>query len=140
MCNQRLGAALAAEFDDLSSSSENGSRIQRALNNRYPAHNLVLMQSHGFAAVATDIKTATYEGIYAVANATVQSEALRLRLASTDQAAQGIGGIAFLDERQIRDSWATESRLVGKPWELWVREVRTSSLYVNELNPGCLKQ
>jgi hypothetical protein len=130
VCNQRLGAALAAEFGN----TGNDTQVQDAPNNGYPAHNLILMRSHGFAAVAPDIKTATYQGIYAVINATVQSEALKLRHAHTGQAVQGVNGIACLDERQIRECWATESRLVGKPWALWVREVRANPMYVNELS------
>lgn len=116
--NQRLGAALAAEFGDGSPP--------------YPPNNLVLMASHGFAAVARDVKLATYMGVYAVANARVRSQALQL------QQIAAMGGardhVVYLDERQIKDSWETETRLVEKPWGLWVREVRVDPLYVNELS------
>ncbi len=91
------------------------------------------MKSHGFAAVASDIRIATYQGIYAVTNARVQSEALKIQHAFTGQAAQGTGGIVSLDERQIRDSWATESRVIEKPWAQWVKEVRADQLYANEM-------
>ncbi|KAK3898698.1 class II aldolase and Adducin N-terminal domain-containing protein [Staphylotrichum tortipilum] len=120
--NQRLGAALAAEFGGSSDSP-------------YPPHNLVLMASHGFAAVARDIKLATYMGVYAVANARVQSQALQLQqVAGMGHAPRAAGDdIVYLDERQIRDSWETEIRTVEKPWGFWVREVRVDPLYVNEL-------
>jgi len=96
------------------------------------------MQSHGFTTVATDIKIATYEGIYAVTNAKVQSEALKLAHAYTGQAKHGVDGVVYLNERQITDSWATESdsRGIQMPWALWVREVRVDPLYVNELSLG----
>ncbi|KAL2143065.1 hypothetical protein VTI28DRAFT_405 [Corynascus sepedonium] len=151
--NQRLGAALAAVFDtpDLASSTDSTQdkrgdhyeahrRDDEFTSNEpdndhaYPFHNLVLMQSHGFTAVATDIKIVTYEGIYAVVNARVQAEALKIQHAYTGQAAQESNGIVYLNERQVRDSWATEIGIVGKPWESWVREVKVDPLYVNELD------
>ncbi len=138
VCNQRLGAALAAEFEGSPTcSSRGGTQNGTDTLNPYPAHNLVLMQSHGFAAVAADLKIATYQGIYAVTNAKVQSEALKIQHASTGNAAQGDGGIVYLDERQIRDSWVTESKIIEKPWTQWVKEVRVDPLYVNEVIPDC---
>ena len=135
--NQRLGAALAAEFEGFPTCSFRDGTLNGIDNhNPYPAHNLVLMQSHGFAAVAADIKIATYQGIYAVTNAKVQSEALKIRHAFTGQAAQGADGIVSLDGRQIRDSWATERRVIEKPWAQWVKEVRVDPLYLNEAVPG----
>ncbi|KAK4151221.1 class II aldolase and Adducin N-terminal domain-containing protein [Chaetomidium leptoderma] len=146
--NQRLGAALAAEFDDATSNLSGSNTIQSHHNDfaydghddgnhygntsSYPAHNLVLMQSHGFAAVATDIKIATFEGIYAVTNAKVQSEALKIQHAYTGRG----NGVVHLNERQIRDSWETEIDIVDKPWPLWLKEVKVDPLYVNELDPG----
>jgi hypothetical protein len=93
------------------------------------------MRSHGFAAVATDVKIATFEGINAVANAKMQSKALTIQHAYTGQAAQDIG-LAYLDERQIRDTWQATMGVLERPWELWVKEVRINPLYVNELDPS----
>lgn len=151
--DQRLGAALAAEFDEPLSHSfgndGNGSDGNSADTNhegddqddgddgnhgRYPRHNLVLMRSHGFTAVATDIKLVTYEGIYAVINAKIESEALKIHHAFTGMAAQDDDGIAYLTPQQIQDSWETEMQLVEKPWALWVREVKVDPLYKNELD------
>ncbi len=132
-----MGAALAAEFEGFPTCSFRDGTLNGIDNhNPYPAHNLVLMQSHGFAAVAADIKIATYQGIYAVTNAKVQSEALKIQHAFTGQAAQGADGIVSLDGRQIRDSWATERRVIEKPWAQWVKEVRVDPLYLNEAVPG----
>lgn len=104
----------------------------------YPPHNVVLMKSHGFTAVATDIKIATFEGIYAVSNARVLTGALKIQHAYSGQAlqAQSSGGITYLDARQIRESWATEINIVDKPWALWVKEVKLNPLYVNKLDEG----
>ncbi|KAL2186812.1 hypothetical protein L209DRAFT_274785 [Thermothelomyces heterothallicus CBS 203.75] len=101
----------------------------------YPTHNIVLMQSHGFTAVATDIRIATYEGIYAVVNARVQAEALKIQHAyHANQPHDGNDWVVYLNERQIRDSWETEINILEKPWEMWVREVKVNPLYVNELD------
>ncbi|KAK4038421.1 hypothetical protein C8A01DRAFT_37666 [Parachaetomium inaequale] len=171
--NQRLGAALAAEFDSPASCGPGNGTQDRNGNyhdkqhddyngdrdycddedhggdhrtdqnddhdrnhHSYPHHNLVLMQSHGFTAVATTIEIATYEGIYAVTNAKVQSGALNIQHAYTGKAARGGNGIAYLNQRQIRDSWATEIEVAERTWDLWVREVKVDPLYVNELDPG----
>ncbi|KAL2133671.1 hypothetical protein VTI74DRAFT_1949 [Chaetomium olivicolor] len=156
--NQHLGAALSAEFDDPSSyASGNGTQVtyngdgadhsseddhddNKRYGSRdggyssYPRHNLVLMRSHGFTAVATDIKVITFEGIYAVTNAKIESKALLIQHAFKGNAAQGANGIAYLTQRQIQNSWETEIQTVEKPWALWVREVHVDPLYVNELD------
>ncbi|KAK4236692.1 class II aldolase and Adducin N-terminal domain-containing protein [Achaetomium macrosporum] len=119
--DQRLGAALAAEFDSHWGPGNKSS--------------LVLMRSHGFTAIAADIETTTYKGIYAVVNARVQSEAIKIQHAYSGPRAEGGGGIAYLTPRQIRDSWQTEKQLIQRPWALWVREVKVNPLYVNELDP-----
>ncbi|KAL2167448.1 hypothetical protein VTG60DRAFT_1199 [Thermothelomyces hinnuleus] len=96
----------------------------------YPSHNIVLMQSHGFTAVATDIRIATYEGIYAVVNARVQAEALKIQHAyHANQAPDGNVWAVYLNEQQIRDSWETEINILEKPWEMWVREVKVNPLF-----------
>lgn len=102
----------------------------------YPRHNLVLMKHHGFTAVATDIKIATYEGIYAATNARIQTGALLLQHAYTGKAAQGDNAIAYLTEQQIEDAWESMKTVIDKPWAAWEREVRVNRLYVNELDQG----
>ncbi|KAL2173035.1 class II aldolase and Adducin N-terminal domain-containing protein [Thermothelomyces heterothallicus CBS 202.75] len=148
--DQRLGSALAALFDSPTPCGI-GSSVQICCNDRndvgndhsgysndgadYPTHNIVLMQSHGFTAVATDIRIATYEGIYAVVNARVQAEALKIQHAyHANQPHDGNDWVVYLNERQIRDSWETEINILEKPWEMWVREVKVNPLYVNELD------
>jgi hypothetical protein len=94
------------------------------------------MQSHGFAAVATDLKTVTYEGIYAVINARIQADAIGMQHAYTSEAIQGNNGIVYLTQQQIEDAWETIKDLVDRPWAVWGREVRLNPLYVNELDEG----
>ncbi|KAJ4289381.1 hypothetical protein N0V88_006860 [Collariella sp. IMI 366227] len=156
--DRRLGAALAAEFDKPVShpfsnsgsgydgdsadtdqegnDQDNGHGGHDGIRGRYPNHNLVLMRSLGFAAVATDIKLVTYEGIYAVINVKIESEAFKIQHVFTGTAAQEDDGIQYLNSPQIQDSWETEMQTVEKPWALWVREVEVNPLYVNELSGG----
>jgi hypothetical protein len=94
------------------------------------------MKSHGFAAVATDLKTVTYEGIYAITNARIQADAINMKHAYTSQTAQGNNGIVYLTKEQIEDAWETMKGLVDRPWAAWEREVRVNPLYVNELDEG----
>jgi hypothetical protein len=94
------------------------------------------MQSHGFAAVATDLKTVTYVGIYAVINARIQADAIGMQHAYTSEATQGNNGIVYLIQQQIEDAWETIKDLVDRPWAVWEREVRLNPLYVNELDEG----
>ncbi|KAL2263588.1 hypothetical protein VTK26DRAFT_6055 [Humicola hyalothermophila] len=142
----RLGAAMAREFSSSSPSSPAQSEREppsaRALPS-YPAHNLVLMQCHGFTTVATDLKIATFQGVYAVVGARVQARALQIQHAYTGGAAGtafsgGDGGLSaegleYLTPRQVRDSMAVAEQTVERPWGLWVREVRASPVYVNEI-------
>lgn len=135
--NQRQGAALAAKFDY--STRQDHASVDRTEtgSSLYPSHNLVLMRSHGFTAVAKDIKVVTFEGVYAVVNAEIQSEALKLHQANTGMHYEvGEDSLTYLNEKQVQDSWETEIELVGKTWDLWEREVKFNPLYVNELDPG----
>ncbi|KAI0525738.1 class II aldolase and Adducin N-terminal domain-containing protein [Xylaria bambusicola] len=118
--NVRLGAALAAEF------SANSSQATAL-----PNHSIVLMQSHGFAGCAADIKTVVYQAIYTQRNAQVLSDALNLEHAfggSTND-------IIYLTPQEAIDSYATIGQNFERPWSLWVREVEVSPLYENSVNP-----
>lgn len=39
--------------------------------------------------------------------------------------------VKFLNEREIKDSWAAIQKTVERPWQLWAAEVSDSSLYRN---------
>jgi hypothetical protein len=105
-------------------------------SSRFPGHNIVLMQSHGFAAVATNITIATFVGVNAVVQAKIQSEALMMQHAYTGQAAQGDNGVVHLTPQQVRDGWEGVIPTITRAWDLWVREVEVDPLYVNKLDPG----
>ncbi|GAB1319791.1 Methylthioribulose-1-phosphate dehydratase [Madurella fahalii] len=102
--NERLGAALAAEFSD------GGAHEAQDL----PDHDLVLMQSHGFASCGVELEKVVYQAIYAKTNANVESEALRIQhayggLAAGDEHGAN-RGIVYLTPRQMHDTWATIGR------------------------------
>ncbi|KAI0186219.1 class II aldolase and Adducin N-terminal domain-containing protein [Xylaria flabelliformis] len=120
-----LGAALAAEF------SARGSET----NENLPDYYVTLMQNHGFTTCATSIETVVYQAFYTQANAQVQSEALATKHAYWGQGADGGHGLPYLTQQQARDSWTSNMGTVQRPWDLWVREVKVSPLYVNALDP-----
>ena len=117
----RLGAALARQFSDENS------------RQRLPDHYAVLMQSHGFATAAEDLKTAVFQAIYTQNDATVQADALEINAAYKETENHSVDGLVYLTDRQARDSWKTDRVTVDKPWDLWAREVQVSPLYVNRL-------
>ncbi|KXX81623.1 Methylthioribulose-1-phosphate dehydratase [Madurella mycetomatis] len=126
--NERLGAALAAEFSDGDTHEAQD----------LPDHELVLMQSHGFTSCGVELEKVVYQAIYAKTNAAVESEALRIQHAYTGSAAGeergGDRGIVYMNSRQARDTWATIGRDVSRPWGLWKRQVQVDPLYVNDLD------
>ncbi|KAK3305028.1 class II aldolase and Adducin N-terminal domain-containing protein [Chaetomium strumarium] len=122
--NQRLGEGLAKTFD------ANGYLVDSERR-----HNLVLMRNHGFTSIAADIKTATYQGIYALVNARAQSETIKVRQAYGGAELTLATKITYLNPQQIAESWQAERELVEIPWAGWLREVKVNPLYVNRLDP-----
>ena len=123
--NVPLGAALAADFSDGSSPQDK----------QLPDHSMVLMQSHGFTTCAGSIETVVFQAVYSQVNAQVQAGALGLRGQQTAASTSpSHDGVVYLTEQQAKDSWQTNIGTVQRPWDLWVRQVRTSPIYVNSLD------
>ena len=119
--NGRLGSALATMF---------GSEGK-------PIEAVVLMRKHGFTAVAENLVTTVYRAIYTRINAEVQTKTLALaRDVYGERAEQG--GFDGLTPLQGDGCLLVCEQYQGKPWRLWVREVREISLYKNSL--GSKKQ
>jgi hypothetical protein len=100
------------------------------------------MKCHGFTTVAVDLETATYQGIYAQANARVQAKADVIRKASFGMIAEAAclptaeeerQESIFLRPRQVEESWSSVLETIRRPWMLWEREVWANPLYVNNL-------
>lgn len=96
-------------------------------------HNVVLMANHGFTTVGTTIKQAVYRAVYTHTNAGVQSNAMMLRAALVGNPGAGEEGLTYLNEEQTVGCTKLNDFSQDRPWGLWVREVESSPLYVNEL-------
>ncbi|WDK22519.1 class II Aldolase and Adducin domain-containing protein [Colletotrichum graminicola] len=103
---KNMGAALAKHFDG--------------------GNNVTLMRGHGFTVVADSIELAVMRAVYTQKNASIQTTALML------QGATGTtGGIKSLSKEECGGSDRTTRWSMLRPWNLWVKEVEDSSLYIN---------
>ena len=119
-----LGAALAARFSDQNSTT-NG-----------PGHLVVLMKNHGFTTCADSIELATMQAVYTQIDAGVQSTAITLHAAYFGPGMRVKDEISYLTSQQATQSWIANTGTVERPWDLWVHQVESSSLYVNNLDPN----
>jgi len=104
------------------------------------------MRRHGFTTHGPDIQTAVFRAVFAVSNAQVQTTAALLRQAyssmSTDAARTWTGEsnpnsstlypFEPLTAEQARDCEVSIGKTSARPWGLWVKEVESNVLYVNE--------
>lgn len=74
---------------------------------------VVLMRGHGFVAVGPSVPVAVYRAVYTEKNADLQQRAITLG-----------GEVAYLDDEEARLAEATNRGVVGRPWELWKRQVQ----------------
>lgn len=143
--NQHLGTALAKGFIKSSASSQAFTFVSRTIWSKSdapppppPNHPVVLMRGHGFTTLGTSIEEAVYRAVYAVKNATVQTQALILNNAAGVRNDEGVAPIKFLKDKEINDAWEKNSATVQRPWGLWTAEVENATLYRNEVkfSPG----
>lgn len=140
---RHLGAALASYFT----------------TNRYPpsfsqrptptqtqvTRPVVLMRGHGFTTVGASVQEAVFRAIYTQQNARVQTQAMMLRDLHTrkkeragvvheydDDDDEEKVGIQYLLRDEMEACAAMGQATVGRPWELWVREVEANALYINK--------
>ncbi|KAI0915026.1 class II aldolase and Adducin N-terminal domain-containing protein [Ustulina deusta] len=121
--NIRLGAALAAVFEAKSSEATS-----------LPDYSVALMRSHGFTACAAGIEAVVFQAVYTQLNAQVQTEALAIEHARPGSKGKSDDELVYLTPQQARDSYAANAGTIQRPWDLWVREVKVSPLYVNALD------
>jgi len=72
---------------------------------------IVLMRGHGATIVGHAIRQVVFRAVYAVRNAGLQMDALRL------------GDPVFLDDQESLLASAMNDRVVDRPWSLWRKEV-----------------
>jgi ribulose-5-phosphate 4-epimerase/fuculose-1-phosphate aldolase len=73
---------------------------------------VVLMRGHGFVACAASVPLAVFRSIYTEQNAALQAKAVALG-----------GEVTYLDPEEARLAAAMNAGVVGRPWELWKRQV-----------------
>lgn len=133
--NAQLGADLAEVFV----APENKSVVPLTQS---PDTNLVLMKKHGFVTFGTDVKQATYKAIFAQSNARVQTTATLLKNAysgfeagDTVTKRNGVieSGLQPLTHLQAKGTSAGMGAAGHRAWNLWVAEVESQPLYVNDV-------
>ncbi|MCI2419255.1 class II aldolase/adducin family protein [Saccharopolyspora sp. K220] len=86
---------------------ELGDALARSLRDRP----VVLMRGHGSSIAGPSLPHAVYRSIYAVQNARLQAEAIRL------------GPVTYLSDEEARLASATIDRSVERTWNLWISSV-----------------
>lgn len=160
--NTRLGGSLASAFStdhavttlaNIDPSLSSPSAINPNAH-PLPSHTTLLMRGHGFTTASASVRGAVFQAVYTAAAARTQTSALLIHNAfnigdmigrgavwgqSKKAARSGWGdeeeedsGLLYLDEDEREGTWAMNKDTVGRPWGLWVREVRTHGLYRNE--------
>jgi ribulose-5-phosphate 4-epimerase/fuculose-1-phosphate aldolase len=100
------------DTDMLIRSSYLGEALARSLGR----HSCVLMRGHGSTVVGTSLEQAVYRAIYAEVNA-------RLQLA-----AQSLGEITYLNEREAKSSSDMNDGQMPRSWNLWIKRLGGTDL------------
>jgi HCOMODA/2-hydroxy-3-carboxy-muconic semialdehyde decarboxylase len=85
-----------------------GNALSQTMGSQY----FVLMRGHGYAAGADSIKKAVFRAIYAIQNASIQSEAMKM------------GKVQYLTPKEATISQETIEKTIGRPWQLWSERVK----------------
>ena len=96
------------DTDMFVSSVDLGEGLAQALGPNY----FVLMRGHGYATAADSIRKAVFRSVYAVQNAAIQSEAMKM------------GKPTYLTGEEARRSQETIEKTINRPWDLWVQKVK----------------
>lgn len=100
--------ATGASTDMLISSPELG----KALAGSLASHPVALLRGHGAVIVGKDLPAVVFRAVYTELNAKLQAQAMTLG-----------AKITFLDPDEAKKSEQTNSSVIGRSWELWVRKV-----------------
>ena len=96
------------DTDMFVSSIDLGNALSKSMGTQY----FVLMRGHGYAAGADSIKKAVFRAIYAIQNASIQSEAMKM------------GKVQYLTVGETVSSRETIEKTIARPWQLWSERVR----------------
>jgi HCOMODA/2-hydroxy-3-carboxy-muconic semialdehyde decarboxylase len=98
------------DTDMFISNVELGNALSQTMGLQY----FVLMRGHGYAAGGDSIKKAVFRAIYAIQNASIQSEAMKM------------GQVQYLTPGEASISQETIEKTIGRPWQLWSERVKKS--------------
>ena len=98
------------DTDMFVSNSDLGDALSQTMGLQY----FVLMRGHGYAAGADSIKKAVFRTVYAIQNASIQAEAMKM------------GQVQYLTPGEATTSKETIEKTIGRPWQLWTERVKQS--------------
>jgi len=96
------------DTDMFISNSDLGDALSQTMGLQY----FVLMRGHGYAAGADSIKKAVFRTVYAIQNASIQAEAMKM------------GQVQYLTPGEAAASKETIEKTIGRPWQLWSERVK----------------
>jgi HCOMODA/2-hydroxy-3-carboxy-muconic semialdehyde decarboxylase len=96
------------DTDMFISDSDLGDALSQTMGLQY----FVLMRGHGYAAGADSIKKAVFRTVYAIQNASIQAEAMKM------------GQVQYLTPGEATASKETIEKTIGRPWQLWSERVK----------------
>jgi HCOMODA/2-hydroxy-3-carboxy-muconic semialdehyde decarboxylase len=102
---------LAGDTDLLIKTLDLGRAVAASLGGR----SVSLLRGHGSVTVGRSVREAVYRAVYTEENATLQAEAMRM------------GRVKYLTAGEAALMQAYMQPDVRRPWELWTREVRSST-------------
>jgi 3-hydroxy-2-methylpyridine-4,5-dicarboxylate 4-decarboxylase len=85
-----------------------GNALSQSLGLQY----FVLMRGHGYAAGADSIRKAVFRAVYAIQNASIQGEAMKM------------GQVQYLTPGEAAIAQETIEKTIGRPWQLWSERVK----------------
>jgi HCOMODA/2-hydroxy-3-carboxy-muconic semialdehyde decarboxylase len=83
-----------------------------ALSKTMGSQSFVLMRGHGYAVGADSIRKAVFRAIYAIQNANIQTEAMKM------------GKVQYLTPGESVKSQESIEKTINRPWQLWTERVR----------------
>jgi HCOMODA/2-hydroxy-3-carboxy-muconic semialdehyde decarboxylase len=98
------------DTDMFVSNSDLGDALSQTMGLQY----FVLMRGHGYAAGADSIKKAVFRTVYAIQNASIQAEAIKM------------GQVQYLSPGEAANAKETIEKTIGRPWQLWTERVKKS--------------
>jgi 3-hydroxy-2-methylpyridine-4,5-dicarboxylate 4-decarboxylase len=95
------------DTDMFVSNNDLGDALSKTMGLQY----FVLMRGHGYAAGGDSIKKVVFRSVYAIQNASIQSEAMKM------------GTVQYLTPGEATASQETIEKTIGRPWQLWSERV-----------------